>query len=123
MEKISSLAKDTRIKSLEDLVVRMSYDPVNLKAAKELIKKNNANIVASRKQLKLPSTEDPLTKDIEEAETQKSDMMKLIIEQTAQIRQMETELEKMIKENDKSEKNIHDSPRFRTSYRNSHHSS
>jgi len=39
-----------------------------------------------------------VTKDIEEGETQKADMMKLIIDQNIQIKQMEVELEKLIKE-------------------------
>jgi len=57
-----------------------------------------------RKQLKLLATEDPMTKDIEESEAQKADMMKLIIEQNIQIRNMEPEIEKMIKENEESHK-------------------
>lgn len=44
------------------------------------------DIVAFRKHLKLPAIEDPLTKDIEEDETQKVNMMKLIIEKNIQIR-------------------------------------
>ena len=59
MEKISSLTKDTKIKSLEDLVIKLGYDPSNVKAAEEMIKRKNANIQALRKQLKLPNTEDP----------------------------------------------------------------
>jgi len=46
--------------------------------------------------LKLPATEDPLAKDIEETKTQKEDMMKLIMEQSAQLKQIETKMEKMI---------------------------
>ena len=38
IDKISSLAKYTRIKSLEDLVIKLGYDPCNVKAAKEMIK-------------------------------------------------------------------------------------
>lgn len=48
--------------------------------------------------------EDPLTKEIEENEAQKADMMKLIIEQNIQIRKMEEEMEKMIKEKEQSQK-------------------
>ena len=43
----------------------MGYDPENVKATKELIKKKNVDIAALRKPLKLLATEDPLTKDIE----------------------------------------------------------
>jgi hypothetical protein len=32
MEKISSLAKDNKIKSLEELVLKIGYDPTNVKA-------------------------------------------------------------------------------------------
>ena len=80
MEKISSLAKDNRIKSLEDLVVKIGYDPIDINFAEDIIKKKNLDIAALRKKLKLPATKDPLTKDMEENETHKGDMMKLIME-------------------------------------------
>ena len=64
MEKISSLAKYNRIKSLEDLVTKIGYDPKDVNVAEEIIKKN-LDIATLRKQLKLPATEDPMTKDIE----------------------------------------------------------
>lgn len=98
MEKISSLEKDNRIKSLEDFVVKIGYDLKDINATKDIIKKKNIVIAALREKLKLPAIEDPLTKDIEENETRKGDMMKLIIEQNVQIRHMEVEMEKMVKE-------------------------
>ena len=52
MKNISSLAKDTRIKSLEDLVINIGYDPTNVKAVKEILKKKNADIAALRKNSK-----------------------------------------------------------------------
>ena len=58
MEKISSFAKDNRIKTLEELVLNIGYDPLNVKAVEEMIKKKNSNIASLRKQLKLPPTED-----------------------------------------------------------------
>lgn len=97
MEKVSALAKDTRIKALEDLVIKVGYDPTNIDAVEELMRKENTNIAALRKQLKLPATEDPLAKDNKETETQKADMMKLIMEQSAELKQMEIEMEKIIK--------------------------
>jgi len=90
MERISSFSKDNRIKSLEDLVVKIGYDPSNTKAAEEVIKKKELDIAALKKQLKLPSTHDPLTKEIEETKSLKADMMKLIVEQSIHIKQMET---------------------------------
>jgi hypothetical protein len=52
LEKISSFAKDNRIKTLEELVLEIGYDPSNVKAVEEMLKKKNVDIL--RKQLKLP---------------------------------------------------------------------
>lgn len=49
LEKISSLAKDTKIKTLEDLVIKLSYDPSDVKAVEEILKKKNAEIPALKK--------------------------------------------------------------------------
>ena len=65
MEKIPSLAKDTRINSLEDLVVKIWNDPTNVEVVEEILKNKNVDILALRKQLKLSKTKDPLTKYIE----------------------------------------------------------
>jgi len=46
MERMSSLAKDTRIKALEDLVIKLGYDPSNIKVAEETIKNKNVDIQA-----------------------------------------------------------------------------
>ena len=42
VEKYSSYAKDTKIKSLEEFVIEIGYDPANVKAAEELEKKKNS---------------------------------------------------------------------------------
>jgi hypothetical protein len=75
--------KDNRIKTLEELVLKISYDPSNVKAAKEMIKKNNADIASLRKQLKLPPTKDSQVKEIAEKEGEKDEMLKLLMEQNA----------------------------------------
>jgi len=49
MEKVSALAKDTKIKTLEDLVIKLGYDSTNINAIEELIKKKNLDITALRK--------------------------------------------------------------------------
>jgi len=85
LEKVSSLAKDTKIKSLEDLVLKMGYDPSNINVVEELVRKKNVELSTLRKQLELLASEDPMTNEIEETETQKYDMMKLIMEQNLQI--------------------------------------
>lgn len=96
MENISSKSKDNRIKSLEDLVVIIGYDPSDVKFGEEIIKKKEMDIEALKKRLKMPIKHDTLTKEIEEAESHKAEMMKLIIEKSIQIKQMEVEMEKMI---------------------------
>jgi hypothetical protein len=98
LEKVSSFAKDNRIKSLEELVLKIGYDPSNVKAAEEMLKKKNADIASLRKQLKLPATEDSQAKEMAETEGEKEEMLKLIMEQNAQIKEMEAELERLVKE-------------------------
>jgi hypothetical protein len=102
LEKVSSLAKDNKIKSLEELVLRIGYDPSNIKEAEELIKKKNADIASLRKQLKISATEDPQAKEMAETEGQKEEMLKLIMEQNAQIKEMEAELDKLVKEKEQN---------------------
>jgi hypothetical protein len=80
LEKVSSFAKDNRIKTLEELVLKISYDPANVKAAEEMIKKKNVGIASLRKQLKLPPTEDSQAKEIAEKEGEKDEMLKLLME-------------------------------------------
>jgi hypothetical protein len=89
MEKISSLAKDNKIKSLEELVLKIGYDPTNVKATEELLKKKNVDITSLRKQLNLPATKDSQAKEVAETEGHKEEMLKLIMEHNAQIREME----------------------------------
>ena len=49
VEKASLYDKDLRIKSLEELVIQVGYDPANFKVAKGLVKKKNVDIAALRK--------------------------------------------------------------------------
>jgi hypothetical protein len=102
LEKISSFAKDNRIETLEELVLKIRYDPLNVKVVEEMLKKKNANIASLRKQLKFPPTEDSQAKEIAEIEGEKDEMLKLIMEQNAQLKEMEVELEKLVKEKKQS---------------------
>jgi hypothetical protein len=98
LEKISSFSKDNRIKMLEEMVLKIGYDPVNVKVAEEMIKNKNADIASLRKQLKLPPTEDSHAKEIGEKEGEKDEMIKLLMEQNAQLKEMEAEMERLLKE-------------------------
>ena len=82
LDKGSLYAKDIRIKALEDLILQVGYDPSNVQVAELLIKKNNDDIAALRKQLKLPQSEHPQTKEILQDQTEKEEMMKLILKLT-----------------------------------------
>ena len=62
VNKASSYDKYLRIKSLEELVIQVGYDPANVKVAEQLVKKKNEDIAVLRKQLKFPSTEHPQAK-------------------------------------------------------------
>jgi hypothetical protein len=61
---VSSFAKDNRIKSLEEMVLNIGYDPLDVKLTEELLKKKNVDIASLRKQLKLTTIEDSQTKEI-----------------------------------------------------------
>ena len=62
LDKASLQAKEMRIKSLEDLVLQIGVDPSNIQDAQTLIRQNNDDITALRKQLKLPQNEHPQEK-------------------------------------------------------------
>ena len=48
-EKASSLAKDNRNKTLEEIIMELGHDPQDDKGVKALIKKKEEDIVALRK--------------------------------------------------------------------------
>jgi len=49
LERVSSLAKDNRIKSLEEIIIELGHNPKDPKAIKALMKKKEDDIVALRK--------------------------------------------------------------------------
>jgi hypothetical protein len=102
LEKVSYFAKDNRIKSLEEMILKIGYDPSNFRVVEEFLKKKNADIASLRKQLKLSAIEDSQTKEMVEKEGQKEGMLKLIMEQNAQIKEMETESERLVKEKEQT---------------------
>jgi len=48
------LAKDTKIKSLEDLAIKLGYDPKDVKATEEIVRRKNADIDHLGKNLNFP---------------------------------------------------------------------
>ena len=60
-------------------MLKIGYDPSNVKATEEMLKKNNVDIASLRKQLKFPPTEDSQAKEIVEAEDEKEEWLKLFM--------------------------------------------
>jgi hypothetical protein len=83
--------------SAAKLQVSLNNAQTQLKS-EEMIKKKNADIAALRKQLKLPPTEDSRAKEIAEKEGEKDEMLKLLMEQNAQLKEMEAEMERLLKQ-------------------------
>ena len=48
-EKASSLAKDNKIKTLEEIIMELGHDPQDVKGVKALIKNKEEDIAALRK--------------------------------------------------------------------------
>ena len=63
--------------------MQVGYDPTNIKAVEALVKKKNEDITALRKQLKLPQSEHPKTKEVIQEQSEKYDMMNSILHLTA----------------------------------------
>jgi len=87
---------------LEELVLNIGYDPSNLKAVEEILQKKNVDIASLRKQLKFPPTKDAQPKDIAKTKGENDEMLKLIMEENAQLKEMEAELEKLLKYKEQS---------------------
>jgi len=64
LERASSLAKDNRIKSLEEIIIELGHDPKDPKGIQALMKKNEDDIGALRRQLRLPITIHPQTTEV-----------------------------------------------------------
>jgi len=95
LEKISSLAKDNRIKTLEEIIIELGHDPKDAKGIKALIKKKEEDIVALRKQLKLLVTMHPQTTELVQ-ENVEEDVMDLLMRMNQRLTQTEQELEKAL---------------------------
>jgi len=64
LERMSSTAKDNRIKTLEEIIMDLGHDPKDAKGIKALIKKKEDDIIALKKQLRLPATMHPQTVEL-----------------------------------------------------------
>jgi hypothetical protein len=83
-------------------VLKIGYDASNIKEVEEILKKKNVDIASLIKKLKIFATEDPQVKKMSKIEGHKEEILKLIMEQNAQIKEMEVELENLVKEKEES---------------------
>lgn len=81
---------------MEDLFIELGQDPSRIKVAEVLIKRKNEDIVALKKQLKLPHLHHPHTKEVLESQTNHEEMMDLVLELNDQLKEMENELDSLI---------------------------
>jgi len=95
LERMSSSAKDNRIKTLEDIIVDLGHDPKDPKGIRALMKKKEDDIAALRKQAKLPTTIHPQTAELVQ-EKEVDDTMDLLMRMNQRIIQMEEELERAL---------------------------
>ena len=107
LDKASLYANNLKIKALEDLVIEVGADPANMEVAKALIKQKNEDIATLRKQLKLPQSENPQEKEIPQQKTENDELKQPVHEMTAQIKEMESQLEASIRENEGLKKTQH----------------
>lgn len=96
LEKASSQAKDTRIKSLEGLIIKLGHDPKDIKATKQLIKKKNDDIVALRKQLKIPQLQPLQTLEFLETQQKHEELMDLVLQLNDQLKETKKESDNLI---------------------------
>ena len=87
-EKASSLAKDNKIKFLEDIIIELGHDPKDAKGIKALIKKKEDGIAALRKQLKLPTTMHLQTIEVVQQKAEE-DMMDLLMKMNERLSETE----------------------------------
>jgi len=96
LEKASSQEKDTRIKSLEDLIIELGHNPKYVIATEKLIKKKNDDIDALKKKLKIPPLHNPQTTEILETQKGQEELMDLVLKLNYQLKETEKEFDTVI---------------------------
>lgn len=97
LEKASSLAKDNRIKSLEEIIIGLGHDPKDVKDVEALIKKKEEDIVSLRKQLKLPPSRRPQTAKVIKQKSEE-EMMDFLLKLNERLSDIEQALEQSLKD-------------------------
>jgi len=92
LEKASSLAKDNRLKSLEEIIMELGHDPNDPKGIQALIKKKEEDIAAFRRKLRLPITIHPQTTKVAQ-HNEEEDVVNLLMRMNERLLQTEKSLE------------------------------
>ena len=96
-ERLSSQAKDNRIKSLEEIIIDLGHDPSDPTGVKALLKKKYDDLNAMKKRFKLQPTEHPQTAELQK-QKRAEDKLDLLMQQDQRIRELEKELEGILQE-------------------------
>jgi len=84
LERMSSTAKDNRIKTLEEIIIDLGHDPKDPKGVSALMKNKDDDIVALKNRLRLPPTEHPQTAElVQEKETE--DTLDLLMQMNQRV--------------------------------------
>jgi len=97
LEKAYSLAKDIRIKSLEEIIMELGNDPKDPKGIQALINKKEEDIAALRKQLRLPITMHPQTIEVAQ-QKEEEDVVNMLMRMNERLLQTEKALETVLQQ-------------------------
>ena len=89
------MAKDNRIKSLEEIIIEMGHDPKDPKGTQALIKNREEDLAALRKQMKLPPTLHPQTTEVAQ-QKEMEDVYTLLMRMNQRILDTEKALEEAL---------------------------
>lgn len=81
---------------MEYLVIELVHDPKYIKATKQLIKKKNYDIVALKKQFKIPQLQHPQTLEVLETQHEHEELTDLVLQLNDQLRETEKKLDNLI---------------------------
>jgi len=94
-ERLSSTAKENRIKTLEEIIVDLEHDPKDPKGVRALIKKKDDDIAALKKRLRLLPTQHPQTRELQK-EKEAKDRLDLMMKLNQRVIDLEGELERAL---------------------------
>ena len=77
-------------------MIELGHNPKDIKATEQLIKKKNDDIVALKRQLKIPQLHHPQTLEVLENQTRHEESMDLVLKLNDQLKETKKELDTLI---------------------------